>query len=104
MVIFDRIREYVGLYPNRKLEDTFNHAINDTLSRTFATSLSTLIVLIPMVLFGGDSIRGFVFSLSIGVIIGTYSSVFVASPLAYDFGKRRRERMQAEAEQKKLKK
>lgn len=104
VVIFDRIREYVGLYPNRKLEDTFNHAINDTLSRTFATSLSTLIVLIPMVLFGGDSIRGFVFSLSIGVIIGTYSSVFVASPLAYDFGKRRRERMQAEAEQKKLKK
>lgn len=102
VVIFDRIREYVGLYPNRKLDDTFNHAINDTLSRTFATSLSTLIVLIPMVLFGGDSIRGFVFSLSIGVLVGTYSSVFIASPLAYDFGKRRRERLQAEAEKKRL--
>ncbi len=97
VVIFDRIREYVGLYPNRKLSDTFNHAINSTLSRTLATSLSTLIVLIPIVIFGGDSIRGFVFSLTVGVIVGTYSSVFIASPLAYDFGKRRRERMQQEA-------
>ena len=103
VVIFDRIREYVGLYPHRKLDETFNNAINSTLSRTFATSFSTLIVLIPMVLFGGDSIRGFVFSLSIGVIVGTYSSMFISSPLAYDFGKRRRERMQEEAE-KRLKK
>ena len=62
-----------------------------------ATSFSTLIVLIPMVIFGGDSIRCFVFSLTIGVIVGTYSSVFIASPLAYDLGKRRRERMQREA-------
>ena len=97
VVVFDRVREYVGLFPNRKLSETFNYAINSTLSRTMATSFSTLIVLIPMVIFGGDSIRGFVFSLTIGVIVGTYSSVFIASPLAYDLGKRRRERMQREA-------
>lgn len=100
VVVFDRVREYVGLFPNRKLADTFNHAINSTLSRTMATSFSTLIVLIPMVIFGGDSIRGFVFSITIGVIVGTYSSVFISSPLAYDFGKRRRERIQREAAQK----
>lgn len=100
VVVFDRVREYVGLYPNRKLEETFNHAINSTLSRTVATSFSTLIVLIPMVIFGGDSIRGFVFSLTIGVLVGTYSSVFIASPLAYDLGKKRRERLQREAAQK----
>lgn len=104
VVVFDRVREYVGLYPNRKLDDTFNHAINSTLSRTMATSFSTLIVLIPMVIFGGDSIRGFVFSLTIGVLVGTYSSVFIASPLAYDLGKKRRERLQSESTQRTTKK
>lgn len=89
VVIFDRIREYIGLYPNRDARSTFNSAINDTLSRTFATSLSTLVVLIPMVIFGGESIRGFVFSLSIGVIVGTYCSIFIAAPLAYDLGRRK---------------
>ncbi len=97
VVVFDRVREFVGLYPNRKLSETFNNAINSTLSRTVATSFSTLIVLIPMVIFGGDSIRGFVFSLTVGVIVGTYSSIFISSPLAYDFGKRRRERLQEAA-------
>lgn len=84
VVIFDRVREYLGLYPNRNSRDTFNSALNDTLSRTFATGFSTLIVLIPILLFGGESIRGFVFSLSIGIVVGAYNSLFIASPLAYD--------------------
>lgn len=88
VVIYDRIREYMGLYPKHDMKDTMNLAINSTLSRTFATSFSTLVVLVSMLLFGGESIRGFVFALTIGVIVGTYSSVFVSSPLAYDLGVR----------------
>lgn len=95
VVIFDRIREYRGLYPNRPEKDTMNQAINATLSRTFSTSFSTLVVLIPMVLFGGESIRGFVFSLTIGIIVGTYCSIFIASPLAYDLGMRARSKQLA---------
>ncbi len=86
VVIYDRIREYMGLYPKHEMMDTMNLAINSTLSRTFATSFSTLVVLVPMLLFGGESIRGFVFALTIGVVVGTYSSVFVSAPLAYDMG------------------
>jgi len=58
--------------------------LNDTLSRTFSTSFSTLVVLVPIFFFGGESIRGFIFGLIIGVLVGTYSSLFVASPVAYD--------------------
>ena len=89
VVIFDRIREYIKLYPKREPDVIFSDAINSTLSRTFVTSLSTLVVLIPIVIFGGDSIRGFVFSLSVGVIVGTYCSIFIAAPLAYDMGKKK---------------
>lgn len=89
VVIFDRIREYIQLYPKREPDVIFSDAINSTLSRTFVTSLSTLVVLIPIVIFGGDSIRGFVFSLSVGVIVGTYCSIFIAAPLAYDMGKKK---------------
>jgi SecD/SecF fusion protein len=84
VIIFDRIREYVGLYPKRDRQLTMNNALNDTLSRTFATSFSTLVVLIPIFFFGGDSIRGFVFGLIVGIVVGTYSSLFVASPIAFD--------------------
>ncbi|MFA5647051.1 MAG: protein translocase subunit SecDF [Bacteroidales bacterium] len=84
VVIFDRIREYVGLYPKRDRKETMNNALNDTLSRTFSTSFSTLVVLIPIFFFGGDSIRGFIFGLIIGVVVGTFSSLFLASSLAYD--------------------
>jgi len=91
VVVFDRIREYRGLYPTRNVKDTFNSSLNSVLSRTFVTSLSTLVVLVPMVFFGGDSIRGFVMSLSIGIIVGTYSSMFIATPLAYDFGRKQLE-------------
>ena len=65
--------------------DTTNAALNSTLRRTFSTSLSTLIVLVAIFIFGGTSIKGFVFALLIGVIVGTYSSLFVATPLSYDF-------------------
>lgn len=85
VVIFDRIREYIGLYPKRDNKTIMNSALNDTLSRTFATSFSTLVVLVPIFFFGGDSIRGFVFGLIIGIVVGTYSSLFIASPIAYDF-------------------
>jgi len=84
VIIFDRIREYMKLYPKRTRRENIDNAINDTLSRTFSTSFSTLIVLIPMFFFGGETIRGFVFALTCGIAIGTYSSVFVATPLAYD--------------------
>ncbi|MFA9389423.1 MAG: protein translocase subunit SecDF [Prolixibacteraceae bacterium] len=84
VIIFDRIREYVGLYPKRSLELNMDNAINSTLRRTLNTSLSTIIVLLAIFLFGGDSIRGFIFALLIGVVVGTYSSIFVATPVAYD--------------------
>ncbi|PID90701.1 MAG: protein translocase subunit SecDF [Bacteroidetes bacterium] len=88
VVIYDRIREFMGLYPKRRMDEIMDDAINSTLSRTFATSFSTLIVLLPMVIFGGDSIRGFVFALTVGVLVGTYSSIFVSAPLAYEMGVR----------------
>jgi len=81
VIVFDRIREYLHLYPKRDVTDNMNHAMNSTLRRTFSTSLSTLVVLIIIFLFGGASIRGFTFALLIGIGIGTYSSIFVASPL-----------------------
>jgi SecD/SecF fusion protein len=88
VIIFDRIREYIGLYPKRDRQITINNALNDTLSRTFATSFSTLVVLIPIFFFGGEVIRGFIFGLIIGILVGTYSSLFVASSIAYDLEKK----------------
>ena len=84
VVVFDRVREYKGLYPKRELDLNINNALNDTLSRTFSTSMSTFVVLLAIFCFGGETIRGFVFALLIGVIVGTYSSLCVATPLAYD--------------------
>ncbi len=84
VVIFDRIREYIGLYPKRDLRETMNNAINSTLSRTINTSGTTLVTLVAMFFFGGETIRGFVFALLIGIAVGTLSTVFVASPIAYD--------------------
>jgi len=84
VVIFDRVREYNGLYPKRTRKQNINDALNHTLSRTFSTSMSTLVVLLAIFCFGGETIRGFVFALIIGVIVGTYSSLCVATPLAYD--------------------
>ncbi|MBR3566129.1 MAG: protein translocase subunit SecDF [Paludibacteraceae bacterium] len=84
VVIFDRIREYRGLYPKRDLAENMNNALNSTLARTFNTSMSTFLVLLAIFVFGGETIQGFVFALMIGVIVGTYSSLFIASPIAYD--------------------
>ena len=84
VVVFDRVREYKGLYPKRELILNMNNALNDTLSRTFSTSMSTFVVLLAIFCFGGETIRGFVFALMLGVIVGTYSTLCVATPLAYD--------------------
>ena len=84
VVIFDRIREYITLYPKRNFRDNINNAICSTLSRTINTSGTTLVTLLAIFLFGGETIRGFIFALLVGVIVGTYSSVFVATPIAYD--------------------
>lgn len=86
VVIFDRIREYTGLYPNRDRKAIINSAVNSTVGRTINTSMTTLVVLLAIFIFGGESIRGFCFALLIGVIVGTYSSIFIASPMAYLFG------------------
>jgi SecD/SecF fusion protein len=84
VVIFDRIREFMGLYPKRDIKENIDNAICATLSRTINTSGTTLVTLLAIFIFGGETIRGFVFALILGVIIGTYSSVFVATPIAYD--------------------
>jgi SecD/SecF fusion protein len=88
VVVFDRIREYLKLHPKRKREQNVDEAINGTLRRTFSTSLSTFVVLLAIFLFGGDTIRGFTFALLVGVVVGTYSSIFVATPIAYEFQKK----------------
>ena len=93
VVIFDRIREYQTLYPKRSIRDNINNAINSTLARTVNTSGTTFVVLLSIFLFGGEVIRGFIFALMFGVVIGTYSSVFVATPIAYDlFSKKTRDK------------
>jgi SecD/SecF fusion protein len=84
VIIYDRIREYRHLYPKRGLAETMDHAMNSTLRRTFSTSLTVLIVLVAIFLFGGTSIKGFTFALLIGIGVGTYSSVFNAAPIVYD--------------------
>ncbi len=87
VVVFDRVREVTSNYPKRHLKLTMTQAMNTTLLRTFSTSLSTAIVLIAILFFGGNSIQGFAFGLLMGVIIGTYGTLFIACPLAYDVQK-----------------
>ena len=84
VVVFDRIREYVGLYRKRSRIEIMNMALNSTMSRTFSTSLSTFVVVLAIFIFGGEVIRGFTFALLIGIVVGTYSSLFVATPIVYD--------------------
>ncbi len=84
VVVFDRIREFTTLYPKRERGNIINDALNSTLSRTFSTSLSTFVVLLTIFIFGGEVIRGFVFALLVGVVVGTYSSLFIATPVVYD--------------------
>ena len=90
VVVFDRLREYLGLYKKRGTEEVMDSAINSTVSRTINTSLSTFVVLLAIFIFGGEVIRGFTFALLIGIVVGTYSSIFIATPVAFDFMKKRK--------------
>ena len=88
VVVFDRIREYINEHPKWGFDTTVDTALNSTLSRTLNTSLTTLIVLLAIFIFGGESIRGFMFALIVGVLVGTYSSVFIATPVMFDTQKK----------------
>ena len=83
VVVFDRIRENMKLHPKGDRQQLFNASINETLARTINTSTSTLIVLLCIFILGGDSIRSFSFAMILGVVFGTLSSIFIASPMAY---------------------
>ena len=96
VVVFDRIREYLGLYPKRSLRENVNNAINSTLSRTINTSGTTLVTLLAIFFFGGETIRGFIFALTVGVVVGTAATIFIATPVAYD--------LMARADKKKIEK
>lgn len=84
VVVFDRIREYLNSYTSKSKEEVINMAVNSTISRTIITSLTTLFVVAVLFVFGGTSIRGFAFALLVGIVVGTYSSVFVATPIMSD--------------------
>ncbi len=85
VVVFDRVRENLRKYKKMDLKEVMNLSINETLSRTVMTSVTTLLALISLFVLGGDVIRGFVFAMIWGVIVGTYSSIFVATPLFLDW-------------------
>lgn len=84
VIIFDRIREFTGLFPKRSMYENMNAALSSTMRRTINTSGTTIVTLLTIFIFGGEVIRGFIFALLVGVIVGTYSSLFVASPAAYE--------------------
>jgi SecD/SecF fusion protein len=92
VVVFDRVREYMSMHKKQEIETVMNKALNSTLSRTINTSMTTFFVLLVIFLFGGEVIRGFMFALMIGVVVGTYSSLFVASPIMLDTLKRKEEK------------
>ncbi|MAW88162.1 MAG: hypothetical protein CMJ42_16715 [Phyllobacteriaceae bacterium] len=87
VIVYDRIREYSGLYPDKEKNDIINAAINSTMSRTLITGLTTLFTVFVLWLFGSGSIKGFAFALVLGVVVGTYSSIFIASPIMSDLSK-----------------
>ena len=89
VVVFDRIRETIQTYPNRDRYQVINDALNSTLCRTFNTSLTTLVVVICIFILGGSTIRSFTFAILLGIIIGTYSTLFIATPIAYELQKRK---------------
>ena len=84
VIVYDRIREFLKIHPKRDLKVNMDDAMNSTLRRTMNTSLTTLVVLLVIFIFGGANLRGFVFALLIGIAVGTYSSIFVASPIVYE--------------------
>jgi SecD/SecF fusion protein len=92
VVIFDRVREYSHLYPKRDKYEIFNGALNSTLDRTFNTSMSAFMVMIVILLFAGDAIRSFSFAIVLGIVVGTFSSLFTAAPIAYEIQKREKKK------------
>ena len=88
VVVFDRIREYITERPKTSLEENVNEAVSSTLSRTLMTSVTTLLVVLILFFFGGPDLKSLSFALIVGIVVGTYSSIFVATPLAVDFLKR----------------
>jgi SecD/SecF fusion protein len=91
VIVYDRIREYIGLHPKWNMKQVMNGAMNSTLGRTMNTSLTTLVVIVAIFIFGGEVIRGFIFALLVGIGTGTYSSVFIATPVVYDTLKNKEE-------------
>jgi SecD/SecF fusion protein len=91
VVVFDRLREYLLKYRKRTRKEVINDAINSTLSRTFNTSLSTFVVLLTIFIFDGGAIKGFIFALMVGVIVGTYSSICIATPMVADLVKSKKD-------------
>ena len=89
VVVFDRIRETIALYPKRDRYQVINEALNSTLCRTLNTSLTTLVVVLCIFILGGATIRSFTFAILLGIIVGTYSTLFVATPIAYELQKKR---------------
>ena len=92
VIVFDRIREEVGLRPKADRAEVINQALNATLARTLNTSFTTFLVMAIVFAFGGSSMRSFTFAILLGVIFGTYCTLFVATPIAYEVAKRRAEK------------
>jgi SecD/SecF fusion protein len=84
VIVFDRIREYLNEHTKWDFEKVIDVSLSSTLGRTLNTSSTTLVVLLAIFIFGGESIRGFMFALIVGIVVGTYSSLFIATPLMYD--------------------
>ncbi|MBK9592174.1 MAG: hypothetical protein IPO32_11950 [Crocinitomicaceae bacterium] len=91
VVVFDRVREYFTMYPKKEQKELINLAVNSTLGRTINTSMTTFIVLLAMFIVGGEAIKGFIFAIMIGVVVGTYSSICIATPSVLDFTKKKDE-------------
>lgn len=89
VVVFDRVREMIGLYPKQDRGEVINHSLNSTLTRTIMTSATTVLVLLCIFILGGETIRSFTFAMLFGVIIGTFSTIYVAAPIAYTMQRRK---------------
>ena len=100
VVIFDRIRENLGLHPNSNFKETVNSSLNATLTRTVNTSVSTLLPMLAIAIFGGESIRGLSVALCLGVIIGTYASIMIGTPIMYDATMRKARKAEAQPKKK----
>ncbi len=95
VIVFDRIREYMNTYSTLTLEEIINKAVNSTLTRTIITSLTVFFTIFILLVFGGSSIKGFAFAMTVGVVVGTYSSIFIASPILVDFATKKAKEIQA---------